>query len=94
MEFTEKDLDNLGKLARIAIAPEEKKKMLQDMKAILGYVSEINSISGDMKPAKSDVRNVLREDIITNETGSKTEAILREAPHTKGDYVEVAQVFK
>lgn len=94
MEFTEKDLDNLGKLARITIAPEEKAKMLEDMKSILGYVSEINSVSGDIKPGKSDVRNVLRDDVVTNESGSKTKAILREAPHTEGDYVEVAQVFK
>ena len=46
MSFTEQDLDNLSNLARITIAPDEKQKMLADMQAILGYVSEINNTEG------------------------------------------------
>lgn len=94
MSFTELELDNLSKLARIDIAPEEKAKMLQDMQAILGYVSEINSIEGELARGNEDVFNVVREDVITRETGSNTVVILANAPKVKDGYVEVEQVLK
>lgn len=94
MSFTELELDNLSKLARIDIASEEKQKMLQDMQAILGYISEINSIEGELTRGEENVFNVVREDIITRETGSNTDSILANAPKVKDGYVEVEQVLK
>lgn len=94
MQFTLKDLDNLSALARITIKEEEKEKMLQDMLSILGYVSEINSVSGDVVKEKEIHYNIMREDIITREPGSETVAILAEAPDTEDGYVKVAQVLK
>lgn len=94
MNFTEQDLDNLSNLARIDILPEEKEKMLLDMQAILGYVSEINAVEGNIQEAQFDLFNVVREDIVTNETGSNTKALLHEAPATEDGYVKVEQVFK
>ena len=94
MNFTELDLDNLSRLARITITDEEKPKMLADMQAILGYISEINEISGEVVRGEETLCNVVREDVITNETGSNTEAILANAPKVKNGYVEVEQVLK
>ncbi len=94
MVFTEQDLDNLATLSRITILEEEKQKMLEDFKSILGYVSEINDISGEVFHGEEIVYNVVREDIVTRETGSNTEALLREAPSIKDDYVKVEQVLK
>ncbi len=94
MQFTEQDLDNLSRLARIDIRPEEKEKMLHDMQAILGYVSEINDVQGEVVRGEEVLYNVVREDVITRTPGSNTEALLREAPHTKDGYVEVIQVLK
>lgn len=94
MAFTEKDLDNLSQLARINVSPEEKEKMLHDMQSILGYVSEINEVSGSVKREVPELRNVFREDAVTHETSSHTKAILAEAPATEEDYVKVNQVFK
>lgn len=94
MQFTLKDLDNLSALARITIKEEEKEKMLQDMLSILGYVSEINAVSGDVVMEKEIHYNIMREDIITREPGSETVAILAEAPDTEDGYVKVAQVLK
>ena len=94
MSFTELELDNLSKLARIDILPDEKQKMLVDMQAILVYISEINSIEGELARGEEDVYNVVREDIVTRETGSNTDAILANAPKTKNGYVEVEQVLK
>jgi aspartyl-tRNA(Asn)/glutamyl-tRNA(Gln) amidotransferase subunit C len=94
MQFTLKDLDNLSELARITIKEEEKEKMLHDMQAILGYVSEINSVSGDIKAEKGTHYNIVREDEITILPETHTTSILREAPDTEDGYVKVAQVLK
>lgn len=94
MSLTELDLDNLSRLARIDIAKEEKAKMLLDMQAILGYISEINEVEGELVRGEEDVFNVVREDVITHATGSNTDAILSEAPATKDGYVKVEQVLK
>lgn len=94
MSFTKEDLANLSLLARISVTPKEEEKMLHDMQAILGYVSEINEVSGDVKRAKGTHYNIVREDIVTHEIGSNTEAVLAEAPETEDGYVKVAQVLK
>ena len=94
MLFTELELDNLSKLARIDITEEEKPKMLLDMQAILGYISEINEVQGELVRGEEDIFNVVREDLITRETGSNTEVILAEAPSVKDGYVKVEQVLK
>lgn len=94
MSFTEQDLDNLSALARITITPEEKPKMLADMQAILGYVSEINEVEGSYAHGEESVFNIVREDVVTHDTGSNTEAILAEAPAVVDGYVKVEQVLK
>ena len=94
MSFTELDLNNLSKLARIDILPAEKEKMLKDMQAILGYISEINEVQGELVRGEEDIFNIVREDIVTHETGSNTDTILEEAPSVKGGYVKVEQVLK
>ncbi len=94
MSFTREDLDNLSALARITVKEEEKDKMLADMQAILGYVSEINEVSGDIERIKGTHYNIVREDVVTHASGSNTEALLREAPATEDGYVKVAQVLK
>ncbi len=94
MSFTIEELDNLSALARIKIRADEKEKMLLDMQAILGYVSEINEVEGALSRVKEDIYNIVRDDVVTNETGTKTEEILDNAPKVKDGYVQVEQVLK
>lgn len=94
MSITIEDLENLSTLARIDITPEEKPKMLADMQAILGYISEINSVEGSLSKEVNPHHNITRPDVITHETGSNTKALLDEAPATEDGYVKVEQVFK
>jgi aspartyl-tRNA(Asn)/glutamyl-tRNA(Gln) amidotransferase subunit C len=94
MSFTREDLDNLSALARVSVAEEEKDTMLADMQAILGYVSEINEVSGDVNRIKGNHYNIVREDAITHEPGSNTENVVREAPDTEDGYVKVSKVLK
>jgi aspartyl/glutamyl-tRNA(Asn/Gln) amidotransferase C subunit len=94
MSFTEQDLDNLSRLARITITAEEKPKMLVDIQSILGYISEINEVTGEATHIEGAFNNIVRDDVITREPGSHTEALLREAPEVQGEYVKVKQVLK
>ena len=94
MKLTLNDLDNLSELARITIADDEKEKMLADMQAISGYVSEINDVAGDVEKTKDMHHNITREDVVTYETGSNTKALMNEAPAEEDGYVKVAQVLK
>lgn len=94
MSFTKEDLANIATLARITVTKEEEEKMLHDMQAILGYVSEINEVSGDMERTKGSHYNMVREDTITHPTGSNTKALLEESPAIEDGYVKVEQVLK
>lgn len=99
MQITKDDLANLSNLSRITIVPGTEEKMLADMQAILGYVSEINNVKGEIKEREITAKesghyNVTREDTITNTPGSNTKAILENAPGTEDGYVKVAQVLK
>ena len=104
MKLTLNDLDNLSELARISIADDEKEKMLADMQAILGYVSEINNVAGDVEKTKETPHfvkasrdthyNITRPDVVTYETGSNTKVLMNEAPAQEDGYVKVAQVLK
>lgn len=93
MQFTEKDLNNLSTLARINIKDDEKEEVIASMQAILGYVGEINSVSGSLEKADEVLVNIVREDTVINETGSNTDALLENAPATEDNYVKVAQVL-
>lgn len=99
MQITKEDLVNLSNLSRITIVPGTEDKMLSDMQAILGYVSEINDVRGEIKEREITAResghyNITREDVVTSSSGSNTVAILDEAPETEDGYVKVAQVLK
>lgn len=99
MQFSKEDLANLSLLSRISITKEQEDKMLTDMQAILGYVSEINDVQGEVSgrevTAKSSGHyNIVREDAVIHAAGANTEAILNEAPGTEDGYVKVAQVLK
>lgn len=94
MLFTEQDLDNLSKLARINVSPEEKSKMVVDIQSILGYISEINEVQGEVIRGEEEFFNVVRDDVVTRESGSNSDVLLAEAPVTKNGYVQVEQVLK
>lgn len=99
MQFSKEDLTNLSLLSRITITKDQEDKMLKDMQAILGYISEINDVQGEVTGREVTAKisghyNIVREDVITHTTHSNTEALLKEAPGTEDDYVKVAQVLK
>ena len=88
------DVNKLASLARIDMSQAEKEEFLGNMESILGYIDIIKKadVSG-VELAKSEVRNVMREDSNPNETGFFTDRILKEMPETENGYLKVKQIL-
>lgn len=92
--ITPEDIDNLAKLSRLSLSDEEKISYTKDLNSIIDYVAEIqklgveNSFSFDEKTI-----NTFRDDIVTNETGSCTEVLIKAAPEHQDGFVKVKKIL-
>lgn len=88
------EIRKLANLARIKLDAAEEEKLSQDMGSILDYVKQIQEVGASAEQGeKQPNRNVLREDIVSHESGIHTETILAEAPARDGDYLKVKKVL-
>ncbi len=89
------DIEHLAVLSRIALREGEADALAHDITSILGYVSEVNEISGNTAQKKevTELYNVMREDVVTNKPDEYTEALLNEAPERHGRYVQVKKIM-
>jgi aspartyl/glutamyl-tRNA(Asn/Gln) amidotransferase C subunit len=97
-----KDIEKLAALSRISLTDAEKAQMRTEIEAILGYVAQIQKVSGTPKTAeeraknKEEVRNVLREDgalARMHTPGEFSEALLANAPKRDGRFVKVKKIL-
>lgn len=98
-----KDIEKLAALSRISLTEAEKAQMRSEIEAILGYVAQIQKVSGTPKTAeersrekKDEVRNVLREDVAParmHTPGEYSEALLANAPKREGRFVKVKKIL-
>ncbi len=93
MELAE--IKHLASLSRIRITDAEAQDLKQDIDAVLAYVSVVSEITStdDITPKVGARYNVFRKDEVTNEPGSYTEVLLREAPAREGDYLKVKKIL-
>lgn len=91
-----KDILHLAQLARIEVKDSEAQSLTADIKSVLAYVSVINDITADVSLTKKvGARfNIFREDVVTTKEGEHTETLLAEAPHRKGQYLEVKKILQ
>lgn len=88
------DVNKLALLARIDMSDAEKQEFLANMESILGYVDQIKKATIDgVEREVGSVRNVVREDVVENESGSFTDAILAQAPGTEDGFLKVKQIL-
>ncbi len=89
------DVAHLAKLARIEIGDAEAENIAHDITSILGYVSEIEEITGSSEEKKvvGALYNVMREDGQPHEAGKYTEDLLNLAPERDGQYVKVKKII-
>lgn len=90
-----KDIEHLAKLSRIAVTDEEADALAKDITSILGYVSDIEEITGSKEEEKKvgALFNVMREDANPHEPGIYTEDLLNLAPERDGRYVKVKKIL-
>lgn len=91
--ITSEDIKNLANLSRIELTDEEAEKMTTEVDSILGYVGQIQSITGDMDREIPKLRNVMRDDEVTNEPNEYTEKLLNNAPSRDGNYLKVKNIL-
>ena len=91
--ITTTDIKNLANLARIELDESEAESLSKEVGAILGYVSQIESMptaeAGDMPV----LQNVMRPDEVTHGSGEYTEAILSNAPAREKSYLKVKKIL-
>lgn len=89
-----KDIDKLAELARLEIPQEEKEQVLKDLTAIMGYVAQIGEVTlpADLVP-EYNLKNVMREDVVTTDSGAYTDALIDEMPDHEGSFLKVKQIL-
>jgi aspartyl-tRNA(Asn)/glutamyl-tRNA(Gln) amidotransferase subunit C len=87
------DIKNLAELSRIEMSDVEAENFAPQIDSILGYVSQINNSTGDLEREIPKLRNVLREDKITNEKEEYTEKLLKNSPQREKNYVKVKKIL-
>ncbi len=91
--ITKEDIKNLAKLSRIEVSEKEAESLTHEIDSILDYVSQIQNSAGDTKKTTPKLRNVLREDQITTESGQYTEKLLSNAPKRQKNYLKVKKIL-
>ena len=89
-----KDIKHLATLARLDISDTEAEGLLGDLKEILAYIDQVTSVT--VSGTEIDVpehRNVAREDIVTNQGGQYTDAIMANVPDKQDGYVKVNKIL-
>ena len=81
-------------LARLDIPADEQEALLHDLEAMIAYVDQVSQVSIEGRDQTlGDVRNVMRDDVVTNTPGSNTDVILKEVPEVESGFVKVQKIL-
>ena len=84
----------LEHLAKLELLPEERERLTGDLNKILAMIEKLDELdTSNVQPLVyiSDAVNVLREDVIKNQTGQ--EKALSNAPDQNGQYFKVPKIL-
>lgn len=99
-QITQKEIEHLATLSRIAITEAEKKNFTHQIDEILTYVSKVQAFAKESKEDSQVYRlkNVIREDKANNlsvfETGQNQKKMLKNAPEREDNFFKVPGVFE
>ena len=82
--ITDETIEYVGILAKLELSDEEKEAAKKDMGNMLNYIDMLNELDTDGVQPMSNVfpvKNVFREDVVTN--GDDSENMLANAPRRK-----------
>lgn len=95
MAITDNTIDYVAALAKLELSSEEKEKAKKDLGSILDYIAIMNELNTDGMEPMSHVfplRNVFREDVVTNE--DNREELLQNAPEKKDGCFKVPKTVE
>lgn len=89
------EIKKLADLSRIELKEEEIEKMCGEIDAVLEYVGQIKSVSGEAgeKIEFGQVHNVLREDKDPTESGTYSELLVAEFPEKEKGFLKVKKIL-
>ena len=88
-------IEYVGILAKLELSGEEREAAKKDMGRMLNYIDQLNELdTSGVEPMSHvlPVRNVFREDVVTN--GDGREDTLSNAPEQKEDMFVVPKTFE
>lgn len=91
---TDEVMANVEILAKLALAPREREKVVEKLEEILDYVEKLNELDTEgVEPLVhiSRQENVFREDVVTGEDGRK--ALMANAPRQKEQQLQVPKTI-
>lgn len=92
--ITKEEIQKLADLARISLSENEKESLRKDIDGILDYVGQIKEISAEVGEAwEPAVRNVMREDVVTNKPGEYKKSLVEAAPSYENGYIKVKKIL-
>lgn len=86
----------MAALARIELTEAEIEKFTKELSAILSYVGSVKTLAegaGEVGVQLGARYNVLRKDVVTNESDQYTKDLLAEMPKTDGRYMVVKKIL-
>lgn len=89
------EIEHLASLARIKLTDEEKASLRKEVEAIIGYVDQLKKadVKLDAMGRVGAVKNVTREDVARPVEDEDRKRLLKEAPHTEGDFIAVEKII-
>lgn len=97
MKLTREQIQNIAKLARLAITEEEIEKYQSQLSSVLSYMEILNEVdtSGVLPTSQvTGLEDVFRADEIRNSDNATRRAIIEQFPQRDGDALVVPPVFE
>lgn len=92
--ISNEEITHLASLARLSFSETETESYQQDIKAILGYIDQIESVEmQETDEYTHRSRNVMRDDVVTEQQGEHTQTLTESAPATKDKFIRVQKVL-
>ena len=92
--ISDETIEYVGILAKLELSEEEKEQAKKDMGSMLDYIDKLNELdTSGVEPMSHvfPIKNVFREDVVTNEDGSKD--TLANAPLQKNNSFKVPKTI-
>lgn len=88
------DIKKLAVMARLDMSDAEMESLAKDFDPILAYVGQVSEVAdtGYIQPNYT-ITNVMREDVVTNETGIYRDIIVAQMPDSQDGFLKVKKII-